>query len=61
MIIFDGIVLHTFTIVATVGSSSPAASSFVVIYSFVEKLQMTWFSVQEIINSRIYIWATMKF
>jgi hypothetical protein len=41
MIIFDGIVLHTFTIVATVGSSSPAASSFVVIYSFVEKLRMT--------------------
>lgn len=60
MIIFDALVLHIPMIVFTYGSNSPSANHWTGIFNVYERLQLTWFCVQETIISTIYITATVR-
>ncbi|EXJ75853.1 uncharacterized protein A1O5_00360 [Cladophialophora psammophila CBS 110553] len=62
MIIIDAICFHTTTTVVVFGSyyaSPPAQAPFSRAYTYVEKIQMTGFCIQEFIISGIYLWKTM--
>ncbi|KIW98697.1 uncharacterized protein Z519_00358 [Cladophialophora bantiana CBS 173.52] len=62
MIIIDAICFHTTTTVVVFGSyytSPPAQAPFSRAYTYVEKIQMTGFCLQEFIISGIYLWKTM--
>ncbi|OAG42660.1 hypothetical protein AYO21_03245 [Fonsecaea monophora] len=62
MIIVDGLTLHTATTVVEFGSyygSPPAQAPFSRAYTYVEKIQMTVFCIQEFIISALYLWKTM--
>ena len=60
MIIVDGVCLHIPTSVMTYGSSSAKADLFLVPFSYMEKVQMTIFTVQEAIISGIYVYFTIR-
>ena len=60
MIIVDGICLHIPTSIMTYGSSSDAYYLFIVPFSYMEKVQMTIFTIQEAIISGIYVYYTLK-
>ncbi|OAP61782.1 hypothetical protein AYL99_03985 [Fonsecaea erecta] len=62
MIIVDAICFHTTTTVVVFGSyyaSPPARAPFSRAYTYVEKIQMTGFCIQEFIISGLYLWKTM--
>ncbi|RKK75122.1 hypothetical protein BFJ71_g17167 [Fusarium oxysporum] len=62
MIIFNGIVWHTSITVLLFGSSySPHESrhGFNAVFNVLEKVQMTFFCVQELTISGLYIWKTI--
>ncbi|KIX98529.1 uncharacterized protein Z520_05830 [Fonsecaea multimorphosa CBS 102226] len=62
MIIIDAICFHTTTTVVVFGSyyaSPPAQAPFSSAYTYVEKIQMTGFCIQEFIISGLYLWKTM--
>nr|CEG03964.1 unnamed protein product [Fusarium acuminatum CS5907] len=64
MIISDGIVWHTSITVLLFGSSySPHESrhGFNAVFNVLEKVQMTFFCVQELTISGLYIWKTIEF
>lgn len=61
MIIVNGIVLHTATVVTTAGSNSEASHVFIKPYAIMERIQITVFSVQEFILSGLYVWKAWKF
>ncbi|KAJ9605188.1 hypothetical protein H2200_010578 [Cladophialophora chaetospira] len=62
MIIVDAVLLHGVTTVVVFGSyyaSPPAKEPFSRAYTYVEKIQMTVFCIQEFIISGIYLWKTL--
>ncbi|POS78924.1 hypothetical protein DHEL01_v202666 [Diaporthe helianthi] len=61
MIIVNGIILHTATVVTTAGSNSEASHIFIKPYAIMERIQITVFSVQESILSGLYVWKAWKF
>ncbi|KAG8169158.1 hypothetical protein KVR01_001907 [Diaporthe batatas] len=61
MIIVNGLVLHTATVVTTAGSNSQASHLFIKPYAIMERIQITVFSVQEFILSGLYVWKAWKF
>ncbi|KAH8429354.1 uncharacterized protein LDX57_007020 [Aspergillus melleus] len=58
MIIIDAIILHTPTVVLMYGSitQEPFAKG----YNVMERIQLVWFCVQEVIISGTYVWETAK-
>ena len=60
MIIIDGIGMSIPTSVVTYGSSSDRADLFLGAFRFMEKMQMTVFSLQETVISGIYVYFTIK-
>lgn len=61
MIIWNAVTLHIPTTVLTFGSNSPQPDRFTSGFRIMEMIQMTIFSVQELIISATYIWATVRF
>lgn len=62
MIICNGVIWHTSVTVLLFGSTySPLQNrnGFNAVYSVIEKVQMTFFCLQEFIISGLYIWATV--
>ena len=60
MIIIDGIVLHTTTTVVMFGTyNAHPNTTFKQGYKYVEKIQMTIFTLQELIISGLYVWRTL--
>jgi hypothetical protein len=60
MIMIDGAVFHISTTVAFFGAYEYRQNDhFVLAYRYIEKIQMTGFTVQEFILSGIYIWRTL--
>lgn len=62
MIIVDAVLLHGTTTVVVFGSyyaSPPAKEPFSRAYTYVEKIQMTVFCIQEFIISGLYLWKTL--
>ncbi|KAK3686464.1 hypothetical protein LTR37_019783 [Vermiconidia calcicola] len=60
MIIIDGIVFHVSTTVIMFGANNAGKNSgFVQAYKYIEKIQMTGFTIQEFIISGLYIWRIM--
>ncbi|KAI9669454.1 MAG: hypothetical protein M1817_004679 [Caeruleum heppii] len=60
MIIIDVFLFHVPTTVLTYGSNSAASAEWLPRFNIMERLQMTAFTIQEIIISGIYVWATLK-
>ncbi|KAK3639735.1 hypothetical protein LTR56_012312 [Elasticomyces elasticus] len=61
MIIVNAVVLHTSTLVVNFGAYlAQPARSFQQAYSYIEKVQMTIFTIQELIISGLYVWRTVK-
>ncbi len=61
MIITDAFLLHTPIIIFDFGISSPHPDIWVRPMQVMERIQVTWFSVQETTISVLYIWNTRKF
>ena len=60
MIIIDAIVFHVSTIVVLFGAYyAEQQSNFAAAYKYIEKIQMTGFTVQELILSGLYVWKTL--
>lgn len=60
MIIIDGVVFHVSTIVVLFGAYYAAQqTAFAAAYKYIEKIQMTGFTVQELILSGLYVWKTL--
>ena len=60
MIIVDGILLHTPTIVLTIGSNGPNGQHWAPIFNVMERIQLAIFCIQEFIISTIYIVFTLR-
>ncbi|MCJ1370388.1 hypothetical protein MMC20_001601 [Loxospora ochrophaea] len=60
MIIVDAICLHLPTTVLTFGSNSNKSAEFTKAFSYMERIQMTMFCIQEFIISGIYVYATIR-
>ncbi|KAK4549331.1 hypothetical protein LTR36_006328 [Oleoguttula mirabilis] len=60
MIIVDGVVFHVTTTVVVFGAYYvPPGHMWMKAYKYVEKIQMTGFTLQEFIISGLYIWRTL--
>jgi hypothetical protein len=60
MIIINGIVFHVSTIVVLFGAYYAAQqTAFAAAYKYIEKIQMTGFTIQELILSGLYVWKTL--
>jgi hypothetical protein len=60
MIIINGFVFHVSTIVVLFGAYyGPQSSGFAEAYKYIEKIQMTGFTLQEFILSGLYVWKTL--
>ena len=60
MIIVDGVVFHISTTIAFFGAfENQGNENFAMAYRYIEKIQMTGFTVQEFILSGLYIWRTL--
>ena len=60
MIIIDGIVFHTSTTVVMFGAYNAHPNhAFAQAYKYIEKVQMTGFTIQEFILSGLYVWRTL--
>lgn len=60
MIIVNGVAFHVSTEVSLFGAYYASQSSgFAEAYKYIEKIQMTGFTVQELILSGIYVWKTL--
>ncbi|RMJ25227.1 hypothetical protein PHISP_03885 [Aspergillus sp. HF37] len=61
LIFFSLLAIVIPTIVLNVGSSyTPQSSEWVRGYNAIERIQLTWFSVQEGLISSVYIWETVR-
>ncbi|KAL3471840.1 hypothetical protein BJX99DRAFT_16012 [Aspergillus californicus] len=60
MIIANVFLLHVPTTVLTYGSNVVPGELFVKGYNIMEKIQMTGFTLQEVIISALYVWETTK-
>jgi len=60
MIIIDAIVFHVSTIIVLFGAYYAAQqTAFAAAYKYIEKIQMTGFTIQELILSGLYVWKTL--
>lgn len=60
MVIVDGIVFHISTTVVMFGSYNAHPNHpFTLAYRYIEKIQMTGFTLQEFIISGLYVWRTL--
>lgn len=60
MIIVDGIVFHVSTTVVMFGAYNANPNhGFAEAYKYIEKVQMTGFTIQEFILSALYVWRTL--
>lgn len=59
MIIIDSIILFPIVIVLDFGSTYARSPSFAAGYFYIEHIQITGFTVQELIISGIYVWKTI--
>lgn len=60
MIIINGIIFHISTEVVLLGAYyARPNTTFAEAYKYIEKIQMTGFTVQELIISGIYVWKTL--
>lgn len=60
MIIINGIVFHVSTEVVLFGAYYAAQhTAFADAYKYIEKIQMTGFTIQELILSGLYVWKTL--
>lgn len=60
MIIVDGVVFHVVTQVVMFGAYNAHPNhGFAQAYKYVEKVQMTGFTIQELILSSLYVWRTL--
>lgn len=60
MIIVDGIVFHVSTTVVMFGAYNAHPNhNFAEAYKYIEKIQMTGFTIQELILSGLYVWRTL--
>jgi len=60
MIIINGIVFHVSTIVVLFGAYyATQQTAFADAYKYIEKIQMTGFTLQELILSGLYVWKTL--
>ncbi|CBF71339.1 hypothetical protein AN6727.2 [Aspergillus nidulans FGSC A4] len=60
MIIANVFLLHVPTTVLTYGANVVADEPWVVGYNVMEKIQMTGFTIQEVIISVLYVWETIR-
>ncbi|KAF4636976.1 hypothetical protein G7Y89_g1111 [Cudoniella acicularis] len=60
MIIINGIICHTPTIVMVYGANSNNPEPFLLPYSICERVQVTIFFIQELVISGLYIFHTVK-
>ncbi|KAK3115892.1 hypothetical protein LTR53_004336 [Teratosphaeriaceae sp. CCFEE 6253] len=61
MIVIDGIVFHTSTMVVVFGAYlAHPARRFQLAYRYIEKIQMTGFTIQELVISGLYVWRTLE-
>jgi hypothetical protein len=60
MIIVDAVVFHVSTIVVLFGAYyATQQTAFADAYKYIEKIQMTGFTIQELILSGLYVWKTL--
>ena len=60
MIIIDGVVFHVSTSVVMFGAyNADPNHGFAQAYKYIEKIQMTGFTIQELILSTLYVWRTL--
>lgn len=60
MIIINGVLFHISTEVTLFGAYyAPQGTGFAAAYKYIEKIQMTGFTVQELILSGLYVWKTL--
>ena len=60
LIIIDCVVILPATIILTFGSAYIQGHRWITGYEVIERLQVTWFCVQEFFISTVYIWETIK-
>lgn len=60
MIITDGVLLHTPTIVLTIGSNGPSGRHWAPIFNIMERIQLAMFCIQEFLISTVYIVYTLR-
>ncbi|KAL4742651.1 hypothetical protein BDV11DRAFT_210884 [Aspergillus similis] len=60
MIIANVFLLHVPTTILTYGANVVAYQPWVVGYNVMEKIQMTGFTIQEVIISVLYVWETIR-
>ncbi|KAI4147479.1 MAG: hypothetical protein LQ340_005535, partial [Diploschistes diacapsis] len=60
MILWNAVTLHPSTTILTYGSGVTDSTAFLHGFNVMEPLQMTIFSLQELIISGIYLWATRR-
>lgn len=60
MILIDAVIIHIPILVLFFGAVSVSSDSFVDGYNVMERIQLIWFCVQEMIISGIYVWETVK-
>ena len=59
VIIINGIVCHVSTSVAFFGAFNSQLEAFAQAYRYIEKIQMTSFTIQEFVLSGLYVWRTL--
>ncbi|KAJ5607785.1 hypothetical protein N7537_004404 [Penicillium hordei] len=60
MICIDAVILHVPTTVFLYGTVAHPESQWARAYDIMERVQLVWFCVQELIISTIYVWETVK-
>ncbi|KAI6842842.1 hypothetical protein KC332_g3983 [Hortaea werneckii] len=61
MVIVDGVVFHVSTTVVVFGAYYvPPGNHWMDAYRYIEKIQMTGFTLQEFIISGLYVWRTLE-
>ncbi|CAI7635720.1 unnamed protein product [Penicillium discolor] len=60
LIIIDAVIILPTTIVLTFGSAYIQEHHWTTGYGVIERLEVTWFCVQELFISLVYIWETIK-
>ena len=60
LILTNSVVMGVPTIVLIYGSNGPSAEAFIPGYQVMERLQMTVFSVQEMLISGVYLWEVRR-
>lgn len=61
LIIFDGVLLHTSSTALELATNAlPNVDAFTLAFNIIERIQLVWFCLQELLISSFYIYATVK-